>query len=120
MENIPDTFIEMSADLKKEDDNLVVVNDSLTVIADLVPLIPDSLNQYQNMIIESKKSTDNLKSMLTGFQINLDDIILIATIALVLVVLWLFAFEVVIISQGWEIYHGSANGMAFSNRSLTK
>ncbi len=112
MEDMPDIFIEMSSDLDKADDNLVLVKDSMILMADNVALISDSLTQYQEMISESKTSTDNLKSILTGFQRNLDNILNVTFIVMILFFLWLLAFQVVIFSQGWELYRGTADGMA--------
>jgi cytoskeletal protein RodZ len=112
MEDMPDIFIDMSSDLDKADDNLVLVKDSMLLMSDNVSMISDSLTQYQRMIRESKTSTDNLISILAGFQKNLDNILNVTFIVMVLFFLWLLAFQVVIFSQGWELYRGTADGMA--------
>jgi len=111
---MPDTFIEMSTDLDKADDNLGLVKDSMSLMSENVSLISESLSQYQMMISQSKTSTDNLSSMLTNFKNNIGNIINIASIVLILFFLWLLATQVVIFSQGYELYQGTASGMASS------
>lgn len=120
MEDMPKTFIDMSADLDKADDNLVMVKDSMILMADNVSLISDSLTQYKNMITQSKTSTDNLKLMLSGFQSKLPNILNITSIVLILFFLWLLAMQAVIFSQGWELYQGTADGMAASQSDSTE
>jgi hypothetical protein len=118
MEDMPETFIGIAADLDKADENLVMVKDSMILMSVNVSLISDSLTQYKSMISQSKTSTDNLKSILTGFQSNLPNILNITSIVLILFFLWLMAMQVVIFSQGWELYQGTADGMA-SNQSIS-
>jgi len=55
---------------------------------------------------------DNLSSMLSGLQSNLGAILNTATLVIGLFLLWLLATQVVIFSQGWELYHGTARAMA--------
>jgi hypothetical protein len=114
IEDMPDTFIEMSADLDKADDNLVLVKESLISMSDDVSLISQSLAQYQSMVSQSKTSTDNLSTMLSTFKSRVGNILNIVTIVLVLFFLWFLATQVVIFSQGYELYHGTASNMAAS------
>src|SRR5690606_730748 len=115
IEDMPDTFIEMSKDLDKVDDNLLLVTDSMALMSENVTLISQSLTQYQTMISQSKSSTDSLGTMLSTFKNGMGNTINIASIVLVLFFLWLLATQVVIFSQGYELYHGTANGMAASH-----
>lgn len=115
IEDMPDTFIEMSKDLDKVDDNLLLVTDSMALMSENVTLISQSLTQYQTMISQSKSSTDSLSTMLTTFKNGMENTINIASIVLVLFFLWLLATQVVIFSQGYELYHGTASGMAASH-----
>jgi methyl-accepting chemotaxis protein len=114
IEDMPDTFIDMSKDLDKVDENLLLVTDSMSMMSENVTLISQSLSQYQTMISESKSSTDSLSTMLTTFKNGMDKTINIASIVLLLFFLWLLATQVVIFSQGYELYHGTASAMAAS------
>ncbi len=111
IQDMPATFQDISTDLGAVDDNLDSVKDNLVIMSDNVALISDSLAQYQAMISESEGSMDSLKSMLTNIQSSLGRILNITTIVFMLFFLWLLAAQVVIFSQGWELYHGTAGRM---------
>jgi methyl-accepting chemotaxis protein len=119
LEDMPGTFIEMSASMDTADDNLELVKDNLNVMSASVSEISGSLSQYQAMLGESQASMDNLKSMLTGIQANLETGLNAVTIVFALFFLWLLAAQVVIFSQGWELYHGTAGHMADSSTEPT-
>ncbi len=80
-------------------------------MAQSVTLISTSLRQYQEMIGQSQTSMANLGTMLSSLETNLDTILNGATIVLGLFLAWLLAAQVVILSQGWELYHGTAGRM---------
>jgi hypothetical protein len=54
---------------------------------------------------------DNLKTMLTNIENNLNPILNTTTLVLSLFFLWLLAAQAVIFSQGWELYNGTAGHM---------
>jgi len=101
----------MSDDMDKADDNLTSIKNNLETMSENVSLISDSLSQYQKMIGESQASMENLKSMLTNFQNQLGKVVDIAALVFGLFLVWLLAAQVVIFSQGWELYHGTAGRM---------
>jgi methyl-accepting chemotaxis protein len=111
LEGIPDTFVEMSANLSATDDNLAAVQGNLVTMSDSVKLISSSLGEYQRMISQSKSSMDNLRSILTTIQSNLATILNAAAIVLSLFLAWLLAAQVVMLSQGWELFQGTADRM---------
>ncbi len=111
LEDMPATFEDMSANLDKADDNLVAIQDSLTTMSGSVGLIATSLSEYQAMLSQSQSSMDNLKVMLDNTQKNLSAILNGAVIVLTLFFLWLLATQVVIFSQGWELFQGTAGRM---------
>ena len=111
LESLPDMFVEMSADMDKADDNLVTIQTSLVTMSDSVKTISSSLSEYEAMVIQSKSSMDNLKAMLTNIQNNLGNILNTTAIVLSLVFFWLLAAQVVILSQGWELFQGTAGRM---------
>ncbi len=111
LESLPDMFIEMSTNMAKADDNLVTIQDSLTTMSDSVGLISTSLGGYQAMVENSKSSMDNLGLMLLNIQNNLTAILDGVAIALSLFFGWLLAAQVVILSQGWELFQGTAGRM---------
>jgi len=111
IQGMPATFKGISTDMEKADDNLELVKSNLDIMSKNVALIGTSLKQYQAMIGESRTSMDNILSILTGVQNNLGKILNTATAVFGLFLLWLLATQVVIFSQGWELYHGTASRM---------
>lgn len=111
LDGLPDTFTQMADDIDKADDNLVTIQGNLITMSESIGLISQSLSDYQTMVARSKTSMDNLKALLTSVQTNQDRIINGTTIVLTLLLLWLLAAQIVILSQGWELYHGTAGRM---------
>ncbi|MCU0522765.1 MAG: hypothetical protein MUF84_19015 [Anaerolineae bacterium] len=111
IEDMPATFEDISADVDKAGGNLDQIKGNLDTMAESVSLISTSLRQYQAMITESQSSMTNLESILTTLKGNLAPILNGATIGLGLFLAWLLAAQVVILSQGWELYHGTAGRM---------
>lgn len=111
LEGLPDTFVEMSVNLSATDDKLVAVQGNLITMSDSVGLISSSLSEYEAMIIQSKSSMDDLTSILTNIQNNLATILSGVVIVFSLFFIWLLAAQVVILSQGWELYQGTADRM---------
>jgi len=109
LEGLPDTFVGMSVSLSATDDKLVTIQDNLITMADSVGLISSSLGEYQKMILQSQSSMDNLTLVLTNIQENLAAILNGVVIALSLFLIWLLAAQFVILSQGWELYQGTAD-----------
>lgn len=108
LEGLPDTFIEMSDNLGETDDKLASIQGNLNTMSESVGLISSSLGEYQTMITQSQSSMDDLKSVLTNIQNNLDSTLNGVAIVFSLFFLWLLAAQVVILSQGWELYQGTA------------
>lgn len=111
LEGLPGTFVEMSADLSATDDKLSAVQGNLITMSDSVGLISSSLGEYEKMIVQSRSSMDNLTSILTNMQDNLDTILNGVAIVLSLFFAWLLAAQIVILSQGWELFQGTAGRM---------
>jgi uncharacterized protein YukE len=111
LEGLPAIFVEMSANLSATDDKLVSIQDNLITMSDSVGLISSSLSEYEKMMIQSKSSMDDLSSILTNIRNNLATILNGVAIVLSLFFTWLLAAQVVILSQGWELYQGTADRM---------
>jgi uncharacterized phage infection (PIP) family protein YhgE len=111
LEGLPALFSEMAASLDKADNNLVNVQSNLTTMSSSVKLISSSLSEYEAMVNQSKTSMGNLTAMLTNVQKNLDSILNGIALTFTLFFLWLLAAQVVILSQGWELYQGTAGRM---------
>jgi methyl-accepting chemotaxis protein len=111
LEGLPGTFAGMSANLSTADDKLASVQENLITMSDSVKLISSSLGEYETMVTQSKSSMDSLTSILSGIQSNLNTILTGAAIALTLFFAWLLAAQVVILSQGWELFQGTADRM---------
>jgi uncharacterized coiled-coil protein SlyX len=111
LEGLPDTFAEMSSNLSETDDQLAAVQGNLSSMSDSIKLISSSLGEYEQMVGQSKSSMDNLISILTSVKTNLPTILNVAAIVLTLFFSWLLAAQVVIFSQGWELFQGTAGRM---------
>jgi len=111
LKGMPVTFTEMSVNIDKADDNLVLIKDNLTTMSDSVALISESLGEYQSMIGQSESSMANLKLTLTNIRANLPMILNASAIGLSLFLFWLLIAQVVILSQGWELFQGTAGRM---------
>jgi len=110
--DLPKTFNDMSTNLDKADNNLDLIQTNLSTMSESVSLISKSLGEYKSMIGESKSSMDNLQTLLTSTKNNLPTVLNIAVTILTLFFLWLLAVQVVILSQGLELFHGTATTMA--------
>jgi hypothetical protein len=109
--DLPDTFVEMSTSLDMADDNLELIQDNLITMSDSVAFISSSLGEYKSMVSQSRSSMDNLTALLTNIQNNLDTILNGVAIAFSTFFFWLLVAQVVILSQGWELYQGTAGRM---------
>jgi hypothetical protein len=111
LEGLPDLFTQIAEDMDKVDDNLDIIQENLTTMSGSVNLISISLSEYEVMITQSESSMDNVEIMLVNLQDNLTNILNGVAIALSLFFFWLLAAQVVIFSQGWELYQGTAGRM---------
>lgn len=109
--DLPATFTEMSTSLDAADDNLDLIQGNLTTMADSVALISASLGDYQTMVNQSRSSMDDLATMLSNINDNLSRILNITAIAFSAFFFWLLVAQVVIFSQGWELFQGTAGRM---------
>jgi hypothetical protein len=111
LEDLPDIFVEMSTSLSSTDENLASVQGNLVTMSGSVKLISTSLGEYETMVIQSQSSMDNVKAILVNIQNNLGTILNGVAIVLTAFLVWLLAAQVVILSQGLELYHGTADRM---------
>jgi len=111
LQGLPDTFTEMSTNLDKADDNLVVIKSNLETMSESVGLISISLSEYETMVIQSQSSMDNLSALLANIQNNLPAILNIAAVVVSAFFVWLLIAQVVIFTQGWELFQGTADRM---------
>jgi methyl-accepting chemotaxis protein len=111
MQDMPAKLEEMSSSLDSADDNLGLIQSNLDTMAQNVVFISTSLEQYRTMIGESRTSMDQLQTMLTGVQDNLDRSLNITAAVFIVFLLWLLAAQVVIFSQGWELFNGTSGRM---------
>lgn len=106
LKTLPDTFTEMAASLDKADDNLVIIQENLITMSGSVALISDSLSEYEAMVAQSQDSMESLRAILTSIQDNQAKILNGIAIGFSIFFFWLLAAQVVIFTQGWELYHG--------------
>jgi methyl-accepting chemotaxis protein len=120
LEGMPDTFIEMSENIEHADDNLARIQDDLTNMSESVGAIADGLKEYDEMVSESESSLEELKILVGSFRANLTAILNGLTITFGLFFLWLLAAQVVIFSQGWELYHNPVYHLSGNVEGQTK
>ena len=111
LDKLPPMFTAMAADLDKADDNLDTIESGLSTMSGSVGMIAKSLGEYEAMITQSQSSMGNLVSVLTNIENNLTPMLNAGAIVLSLFFFWLLAAQVVIFSQGWELYQGTAGRM---------
>lgn len=111
LEGLPEMFTSMSTNLDKADDNLDTIQGSLSSMAGSVNEITTSIESYKSMAGQSQSSMDNLKTLLTNMQKNLPQTLNLVAWALTVFLLWLLAAQIVILSQGWELFQGTADRM---------
>jgi hypothetical protein len=111
LESLPQMFIDISADLDRADDNLGTIQSSLTTMSGNVEFIAGSLEEYQVMVRQSQTSMANLSPLLADLQGNLPRIFDGAAIALTVFLIWLLTIQVVVLTQGWELFQGTAGRM---------
>lgn len=111
IEDMPAVFEGMAKDLGKADDNLENVKTSLDDMARNITRISKDLEQYRGMLADSRNPMSDLQSLLGNLQKNLPSIMTTVSLVMGLFFLWLLAAQVVIFSQGWELYHGTAGRM---------
>lgn len=112
LKGMPELFENMSANIDVAESNLDLVKTDLETMSTSVATISTSLEDYELMIGDSLAAMDNLSVTLTNLQNNSNRIINLATIVLGLFLVWLLATQVVIFSQGWELFHGTAGRMS--------
>lgn len=108
LETLPAMLTEMSANMDRADDNLETIQTSLNTMSTSVQVISQSLSEYVSMIGQSQASMENLALMLDNIQSNLVRIVDGAFLVLTLFLLWLLTIQVVVLTQGWELYNGTA------------
>jgi flagellin-like hook-associated protein FlgL len=111
LEKMPEMFVTISTGLSGTDDNLDTIQNSLEMMTSSVTLIAESLGGYETMIGQSLNSLDNLKTNLVNIENQMTGVVNGTAIGLSLVLFWLLMAQVVILSQGWELYQGTANRM---------
>jgi hypothetical protein len=111
LEKLPPMFTSMAADMNKADDNLDTIESGLTTMSGSVGMIAKSLSEYEAMISQSQSSMHDVVTMLENIEANLNTILNGTAIVLSLFFFWLLAAQVVIFSQGWELFQGTAGRM---------
>ena len=106
---MPGDFVNMSQSMDKADSNLELVQTNLEQMAEDVTVISERLVEYQAVIDDSQASLERLHGILVSTRDNLGTILIAATVVLALFMLWLLVTQVVIFSQGWELFHGTAD-----------
>lgn len=109
--SLPPMFVQISEDMDKADDNLAAVQSSLSTMSANVSVISDSIAEYEQMVGQSQTSMGELQPILTNLQTNLTPIADGIALGLTLFFLWLLAIQVVVLTQGWELYQGTAGRM---------
>ncbi len=111
LEELPPAFVEMSSGLGATDDNLDSVKENLVTMSTSTRVIAVSLSEYQAMATQSQSSLDDVTGILSNLQASLPAILNGVALALTLFFVWLLIAQVVILTQGLELFHGTATRM---------
>ncbi len=111
LEDLPATFVETSAGLSATEDNLDAIQGNLITMSTSIGQISSSLQEYQTMVLRSQSSLDDVSAILKNLQSQLPSILNWAALALTLFFVWLLIAQVVILTQGVELFHGTATHM---------
>ena len=111
LEGLPEMFRQISEDMSRVDNNMGTIQSSLTTMSQNVDLIAGSLGEYQTMVGQSQTAMADLHPLIGDFQENLTPIVDGISLALTLFLLWLLAIQIVVFTQGWELYQGTAGRM---------
>lgn len=111
IEDMPPMFEGIAADVGKAGGNLEQIEGNLDTMSGSVSGISTSLRQYQAMVAQSQTSMTDLESMLSTLKGSLPRILNGAAVVITVFLAWLLAAQIVILSQGWELFHGTASRM---------
>jgi DNA repair ATPase RecN len=117
LEEIPGILTGMSINIGKADENLDAIQDDMEAITENVVLIAEGFRDYKSIVKDSISSLEQMKTMLENAKEHSPRTINWITVVLALFFLWLIAAQVVIFSQGWELFHGAANRIDGPNSS---
>jgi hypothetical protein len=109
LDNLPKSFIKMGNSLSSTQDNVDTIQASLENMAVNIGGIAGSLDKYVAMTEQSQSSIKNVQAWLLQMQNNLSNILLVAAIVSTVFLAWLAIAQVVILTQGYELYMGTAD-----------
>ena len=107
--NLPQSFIKMGDSLAATQDNVNTIKTSLDNMAVNIEAIAGSLDRYVTMTDQSQSSIANVQTWLAQLQNNIASILVAVAVVLTIFLLWLAIAQVVILTQGYELYMGTAD-----------
>lgn len=105
---LPDLSAELSVDLEAAAGSLTDVEDALNLMAENIGGITESLEGYLSMVQRSQASMKGLQSQLDLWQTNLPTLVNAIALIASLFLVWLLIAQIVIFTQGLELYQGTA------------
>lgn len=105
---LPELSASLSTDLNSAAGSLTDVQDGLTLMAENIGGITQSLSGYLTMVQRSQSSMQNLQAQLELWQTNLPTFVNALALVASLFLLWLLIAQIVIFTQGLELYRGTA------------
>jgi methyl-accepting chemotaxis protein len=108
LNNLPQSFVQMGDSLGATQDNVDTIKTSLDTMAVSIESIAGSLDRYVAMTEQSKSSIANVQTWLKQIQNNLSNILIVAASVITVFLVWLAIAQIVILTQGWELFQGTA------------
>lgn len=105
---LPDLSAQLSVDLEAAAGSLTDVEGALNLMAENIGGITESLEGYLSMVQRSQASMKGLQSQLDLWQTNLPTLVNAIALVASLFLVWLLIAQIVIFTQGLELYQGTA------------
>ena len=97
-------FEDMSSSLNTAGENLGLVRADLETMSTNIEEISSSLSGYLEMIDRSGQQLSQLQSQMAAAEASLPRTLTLVAVVLTLFFAWMLAAQIVILSQGWELY----------------
>jgi len=104
LEDMPPLFEDMSSSLNTAGENLGLVRADLETMSTNIEEISSSLSGYLEMIDRSGQQLSQLQSQMAAAEASLPRTLTLVAVVLTLFFAWMLAAQIVILSQGWELY----------------
>ncbi len=100
---LPESFSSMEKSLTETGGNLETFQADLTVMAELIGEIENSVAQYDLVIVGYQQSLDQVKAGLKGLEESLPNTMRMLLMAVTVFLVWMAIAQLGLLTQGWEL-----------------